>query len=375
MLAASPAERLRVLRALLGVTQEELASLSGVKQSWISQVETAAREPTADGLAAIASATDTPLGFFDVRPATVPLDSLRFRKTSAASKVVTRRVHAFYAESFRVSESLVGEGGYPMPPLPLATDEALSAQDIELWAERAREFLRVAPDSPIPHLTRSLERAGVPVAPMMLAKNLEDGEPASATGHFGISYWGGVGAPALIGLFPGSQGDRSRFTLAHELGHIVLHTYRPQAADAENEAHRFAGALLVPRHRAEETISESTTLSGFARLKATWGVSIQALIVRAADLGLIGDTRKRSLFVQLSSKGWRKNEPVAVGHESPLLLWTLLSRKYGDRPYRAASEDLAIHPTVLRSIAPSPNLTTRSVSEPEVGSVRFLKRN
>lgn len=375
MLAASRAERLRVLRALLGVTQDELAALSGVKQSWISQVETSAREPTAEGLAAIAEATGTPLGFFDVCPATIPLDSLRFRKNSTASKVVTRRVHAFYAESFRVAESLVGECDYPTPTLPLAVEPDVSADEIEDLAEMTREFLRVAPDAPIPHVTRSLERAGIPVAPMMLAKNLEEDETSSATGHFGISYWGGVGAPALVGTFPGSQGDRERFTLAHEVGHMVLHSYRPQAQDAENEAHRFAGALLVPRRRAEETISESTTLTGYARLKATWGISIQALIVRAYDLGLISDTRKRSLFVQLSSKGWRKSEPVVVGHEAPLLMWTLLSRRYGDRPYRVAAEDLAIHPTVLRSIAPSPNAKTRLSAQGEEHVVHLLKRN
>jgi hypothetical protein len=58
-------------------------------------------------------------------------------------------------------------------------------------------------------------------------QNLEEDETWSTTGHFGISYWGGVGATALIGTFPGSQGDRERFTLAHELGHMVLHSYRP----------------------------------------------------------------------------------------------------------------------------------------------------
>ncbi|MGI5502271.1 ImmA/IrrE family metallo-endopeptidase [Lentzea sp. CA-135723] len=182
-----------------------------------------------------------------------------------------------------------------------------------------------------------------------------------------------MGAPALIGCFPGSQGDRARFTLAHEAGHIVLHTFRPRAADPEGEANRFAGALLVPRQRVQESITEKTSLTDYARLKATWGVSIQALIMRAFALDLIGETRKRSLFVQLSTKGWRKNEPVAVGHEAPLLLWTLLSRRLGDRPYRSAADDLAIHPTVLRSIAPTPTKKT-GIREVSVAPVRSLNR-
>ena len=96
-MAASPGERLRILRELLCLTLEELATASGVKQSWISQVETSARDATDGGRRAIALATDTPLRFFEVRPSAVPLDSLRFRKTSSASKVMTRRVHAFKA--------------------------------------------------------------------------------------------------------------------------------------------------------------------------------------------------------------------------------------------------------------------------------------
>jgi Zn-dependent peptidase ImmA (M78 family)/plasmid maintenance system antidote protein VapI len=353
MLEASPGERLRTLRDLLGMTQAQLAQASGVAQSWISQVETQAREATDDGLRAIAKATDTPIQFFFAQPSVVPLDSLRFRKNSTASKVMTRRVHAFYSESYRVTDSILMADKYPTPPLPYAeADDNLTDEDIEDLAAQTRDALRIAPDKPIPNLTRALERSGVAVAPMVLNDASED--PPAAGGHFGVSYWGGLGDAALIGYFPGSQGDRERFTLAHEVGHLVLHTFRPRVKDAEDEANRFAGALLIPRSRAEENISERMTLTDYARMKATWGISMQALILRGSALNLIGETRKKSLFVQLSAKGWRRREPVEVGHEFPLLLWTLLSRRYGTRPYRTAAERLAIHPTVLRSIAPTP---------------------
>lgn len=357
MLAVSPGERLRTLRDLLGLTQEQLAKMSGVKQSWISQVETSTRDATDEGLRAIAEATDTPFAFFSVQPSTVPLDSLRFRKRASASAVMTRRVHTFFAESYRVNEMLLTSENYPTPPLPYATADNLEQDDIEELAARTRVALRLAPDKPIPHLTRALERAGVSVAPLVLTDAPEDG--SSSGSHFGASYWGGIGEAAFIGYFPGHQGDRERFTLAHEIGHLVLHTFRPRAVDAEREADRFAGALLVPRDRAQESISERNNLSDYTRLKANWGVSIQAMIQRGYALGLVGETRRRSLFVQLSSKGWRKQEPVHVGREAPLLLWTLMRRRYGPKPYRAAAEELAVPPTMLRSIAPTPD-TARS---------------
>jgi Zn-dependent peptidase ImmA (M78 family) len=323
----------------------------------------------------IAEATGTPLKFFYVQSSTIPLDSLRFRKLASASKITTRRIHAFYGESYRVADDLLGAGNYPPAPLPYASGEALSDDDVENFASLTREALRLAPDKPIPHLTRSLERAGIAAAPIVLT-DFDAGELGSTGHHFGVSYWGGIGEIALIGYFPGEQGDRDRFTMAHELGHLVLHTFRPHCQDAEGEANRFAAALLVPRDRAITDISERLSLAGFARLKATWGLSIQALIMRGSALGLIGEVRKRSLFVQLSQQGWRKHEPVLVGQERPLLLWTLLSRRFGDRPYHSAADELAIHPVVLRSIAPTPQPREPQppVREPAVVPMKFRPR-
>jgi Zn-dependent peptidase ImmA (M78 family)/DNA-binding transcriptional regulator YdaS (Cro superfamily) len=371
MLATAPGERIRTLRELLGLTQVRLATVAGVAQSWLSDVETGNREADPAHVQSIASATSTPLSFFYVRPTVVPLDSLRFRKLASASKITTRRIHAFYGESYRVAEDLIQESKYPPATLPYLSEQQLRAADIEYFADLTRRSLRLAPDKPIPHLTRVLERAGIATAPIVLT-DFDSGEIGSSGHHFGVSYWGGVGESALIGYFPGSQGDRDRFTIAHELGHLVLHTFRPQSPDPEREANQFAAALLIPKNRAFSDISERTTITGYARLKATWGVSIQALIMRAASLGVIGETRKRSLFVQLSQYGWRKNEPVTVGQESPLLLWTLLTRRFGERPYRPAAESLAIPPVVLRSIAPTPTATERDDHRSGGGDVARL---
>ncbi len=357
MLEAAPGERLRTLRELLGLTQTQLAEVTHLRQSWISDVENSRREPTFDELTHIATSTSTPVKFFYVQPSSVPLDSLRFRKFASASKIAERRIHAFYGESYRVTDTVLCTERYPTPPLPFATAPEVSQDDIEEMAQATRQALRLAPEKPIPHVTRALERGGVAVAPLAF-KDFISEEDTATTGHFGVSYWGGVGAVALVGYFPGRQGDRDRYTLGHELGHLVLHTFRPRVADAESEANRFAGAFLVPRDRAIEEISEHLSLSDYARLKAKWGVSIQALIMRGRALGVLGDTRHRSLFVQLSAKGWRKNEPVTVGQEEPLLLWTILRRRYGSKPYLQAADDLAIPPTVLRSIAPTPRRAT-----------------
>ncbi|MBO2459862.1 helix-turn-helix domain-containing protein [Actinomadura violacea] len=370
VLTASAGERLRTLRELFGLTQIELSRLSGVSQAWISKLENNDGDPGPGMLELIADATGTPVKFFDVSPSTVPLDSLRFRKTASASKKMTKRIHALYGESYRVTEQLV-QDTYPAPPLPFATEDELDQEQIETLAMATREALRLAPDKPVPHLTRALERAGVAVAPISLTG--PGGEtPITSGKHFGVSYWGGPGEAALIGYFTGS-GDRDRFTLAHELGHLVLHTFRPRCADPEREAHQFAGAFLLPYQRAVEEFAGRLTLTSLAHKKAAWGVSIQALIMRAAAVDAIDEPRRQSLFVQLNHRGWRKEEPVTVGHEHPLLLWKLLSQRYGDKPYRLASDELAIPPAILRSIAPTP-APTGPATGPRPGRVTQLRR-
>jgi transcriptional regulator with XRE-family HTH domain len=92
MLEVSPGERLRTLRELLGLTQTQLAHVTSLRQSWISDVENSRREPTGHELETVAAATGTPVRFFFVGPSSVPRDSLQFRKSASASKIATSSV-------------------------------------------------------------------------------------------------------------------------------------------------------------------------------------------------------------------------------------------------------------------------------------------
>jgi Zn-dependent peptidase ImmA (M78 family) len=347
-------ERIRALRCLLNITQVELANTTGFSQSLISQVENGTKLATDELLDAISSATGTPRRFFDVIPPDLPLATLRFRKLATAKRTNTRRIEALLTESYRITLELFNLFPQSYPSLPTATKN-VSISDIEALAAESREALGIGHDGPIGHVTRAFERSGIAVAPMVLTG--EDTEQEGTIGHFGVSCWPGTYEPAFVGYFPSSAGDRQRYTLAHELGHIVLHSKRRIVEDPEGEANRFAGAFLLPSSRAVEAMSVShLTLSDFAHLKAYWGVSIQALIMRGAQLGLIDEARKISLFKQIACRGWRRQEPVRVYSEEPTLLWRLLLNRFGAQAiYSRASEDLGIHALILRSIAPWPS--------------------
>lgn len=353
----SAAERLRTLREMNGWTQADLASASGVSQAQISSIEKLRREATPEVLEKIADATGAPRSFFSVAPSDAPSDSLHFRKNKTAPIRLTNQVKAFFREGHRVSSALLEGIAFPVGHLPAADARAsvVGQEDIEEISKAARQALGIDEQAAIPNLTRALERAGSAVFRMSLP-GVEEGSVVGK-GHFGISYWGGPGERPVIGYFSGS-GDRDRFTIAHEVGHVVLHAFRAPGDEAESEAHRFAGALLLPRERAEELITARTSLDEYGRIKATFGLSMQASIMRGFALGLIDDGRKKSLMIQLSQRGWRTTEPVRVPHENPMLLGKALVAQWPEKPYLSASQALGVHPQVLRSLAPTPSKST-----------------
>lgn len=352
MTAPFAGDRVRSARRLNGLTQAQLADATGFSQSYVSDVERAVEIASDAFIDSVATATHSPRSFFDAAPVHLPEGSLKHRKRSSATQV--KRVLVLYEEVYRVAERLILDSGYRLPDLPMPTSRDLTAVDIESIAVDAREALNLSPDAPIPHVTRALERGGVAVAPLAIPDARNESADDVAAGHQGLSSWTGLGRPQVIGVFAGLPGDRLRFTLAHELGHLILHGRRHDLddRDAEIEAHRFAGAFLMPAHAADEAFVGPLTLRHFGRLKAAWGIAIQALVIRAADRDLLTPERKQSLFRQISVRGWRLNEPVPVEVESPVLLRQLVEARFGDISAQKVADRVGLPPLVLRTMIP-----------------------
>jgi Zn-dependent peptidase ImmA (M78 family) len=118
---------------------------------------------------------------------------------------------------------------------------------------------------------------------------------------------------------------RQRFDVAHELGHLIMHSdAEPGGRVVEDQAHRFAAELLMPADQIRELLP--TTMGGnvwrtLARLKEQWGVSIQALLYRARWLGRLSDVSYRNAITTISARGWRRSEPGLISAiEQPSLL-------------------------------------------------------
>jgi Zn-dependent peptidase ImmA (M78 family)/DNA-binding XRE family transcriptional regulator len=177
------------------------------------------------------------------------------------------------------------------------------------------------------------------------------------TNHLdGISFRS-EGLPPLFFMNRDVPGERFRFSLAHELGHIILHGVPSDDEKMEEEAHRFAAAFLMPAAEIRPYLT-TPKLSAFARVKAFWKVSIKALIKRAHDLKLITDNQYRWLNVQYS-KSFRAGEPNSIPLESPSRLRVMVEYHLTNLGYNLTelARLLSVHVEDLeRAYAPHPGL-------------------
>ena len=172
-------------------------------------------------------------------------------------------------------------------------------ESTDLIAETVRAHWKM-PSGPVRNLTRLMERAGIVIG-------FSDFRGAAVSG---VTF-SAPGFPPLILINRDHPADRLRFTLAHELGHLVMHRF--PTAEMENEANQFASAFLLPPHEIEDVLhGRKITLALLASLKMEWRVSMQSILMAARHQGFLSDSQNRYLWQQLSSRGWRMREPASL---------------------------------------------------------------
>ena len=125
------------------------------------------------------------------------------------------------------------------------------------------------------------------------------------------------------------SGPRSRYDAAHELGHLVLHrSIDPRHIEnkrtfkvIEDQAHRFAGAFMLPALAFSNDFSVAN-LDAFRALKPKWKVSVAMMVYRSIELGLVEKEQARRLWINRTRRGWRLKEPLddRLPIEKPRLL-------------------------------------------------------
>jgi len=332
----------RILRRLTGKAVLGEMGWKGARQTRLEQAEvTALDAETAERLAGVLR---FPLEFFTTPPVSrVGAANLLFRAPKSTSATEKEYLAQFAAAVGDFLEELNVRSQLPPVKLP-ALDRGA---DITAAAGAARARLGIDADVPIPYLTYELERAGVAVV-MRARHTKSSGElnwaptDAAREKHVGYSTRvGEYGDRPLIVLRALDSWERIRWTVAHELGHLLLHADGVDSEDQEEQASRFASELLAPAAAIAGEVPKVVSLHNLVPLKLKWGISLGALLRHLSESGLIDSHRydmlRRQLYTRINpatGHTWGRTEPGwdARVPEQPRLL-----AKWVERCFHATS--------------------------------------
>lgn len=318
--------RIKQARRAAGLSLRALAERAGVTAMAISKYETGKSTPSSRVLLSLSKALGVRTEYF-FRPVKVELQEVKHRKHSRLPKKALQQIEGDVKEQlerFVELEQLLPNG--PLQAFKLPGNLVASVRgpdDIEILAQQLRESWNLGVD-PIPVLTDMLEERGIKVFQSQAITERFDGMAATVDG-----------IPVIV-IGRGWPGDRQRFTLVHELGHLVLKGRLPPDLDEEAAANRFAGAFLAPANEVRKELGEKRTWlepRELEVLKKTYGLSMQGWMRRAKDLGILPDTHYVAMRKFFSARGWNKTEPGdRYPPERPQLFEQLV--------YRALAQDL-----------------------------------
>lgn len=296
-------------REAKGWNQTHLAGLLGVTQGYLSKVESGNAEVGEDLLAKLAEHLETPASLFSHVgfTSTIEVTCLHHRRRASTMSAPTKKRIEALARLTRISVEELMKGVRVISDHPL---ERPSESDVPPadFAHAAREHFGI-PDGPVNDLLTYVERAGVIVVRRPLGTAAQDA----------VSTWPDGGVPMMV-VNSGLSPDRERFTIAHELGHLVMHG--APGDDQEEQANQFASELLAPADQIRADLSGlgRRDMGRLMQLKTKWGLSVAALTRRARDIGELSEDDYRGYQIQLTKLGWRQVEPGHVPAEEATLV-------------------------------------------------------
>lgn len=330
-------KRLTEAREAVAMSMSALAEECDLSPAAISAFESARRKPSSETVRILAQKLDVPFRYLvKERPFPVVAEGAVFFRstTTARTRREQKRRSRLARWSYEVSAWIDKYVDLPVSNLPepeslgLPESGEYDEEDIEQAAYSLREYWKLTM-GPIPQLIDLLEANGVFVVRQDLKNRKLDAFSQIINGR------------PMVFLGNSTSAVRSRFDAAHELAHLILHQQLSQEDISEptilkrieQEANLFAAAFLLP----EQTLAQELyglTLGSFQILKKRWLVSMQAIIYRCQQIGALDADQSRSLFIQISSKGWRTKEPLddVIEHENsalPRQAWELIASHPG----------------------------------------------
>jgi Zn-dependent peptidase ImmA (M78 family)/DNA-binding XRE family transcriptional regulator len=323
-------DRIRQARLAAGLTLDALGEKVGVTHTAIQKYEKGVLNPPSSQLLKLARACGTRVEYF-FRTREVELLEPEFRRLATFGKTAQEALKIKAVDLIERRVELLGF--FPESPilrfeapegLPLRVDDL---DELENFADHVREAWKLGLN-PIGDLTDTLETLGLLVIVVDEANPEFSGLTATARTSDGRTY-------PIVAVSSRWPGDRQRFTLAHELGHLLLSGRLAAGINEEKACDRFAGAFLAPKAAVVQLLGHvrrGIEWQELFALKHEFGLSMAGWLQRAKQCGVLTEAAHLALWKRFSSKGWRKNEPgEPVPREHPRLFEQLVYRALGEQ--------------------------------------------
>lgn len=301
------AERLIRARKAAGLSMSALAAEVGISANAIKKYEHGEAMPTSGNLLKLAKALGVRTEYF-FRPLKVDLQGVEYRKRASTSKKLLDRIDGDVmdqAERWAELLDLYPDSVKPVSSFSLPEElprKVTSPEQIEEIATLMRSAWALGLN-PIPEMIDTLESKGIMVISTDVEVNKKFDGLAGATGS----------TPVIV-ISTHQPGDRQRFTLAHELGHLVLNGRLGSDMGEEKACNHFAGAFLLPKQALLEHLGERRSAiepRELLMLKHEFGVSMMAILVRVGQCGVIPESLQKRYYMAFNRRGWRTEEPGA----------------------------------------------------------------
>jgi Zn-dependent peptidase ImmA (M78 family)/transcriptional regulator with XRE-family HTH domain len=328
--ATSIGIRIQRARKATGLSLRALADALGVSHTLIDKYEAGTITPNSQQIIGLSKRLGVKVEYF-LRPATLTALSVGYRQKSRQSAKDQHRVEAGVLDIAERRFEL--ERLFPAPPtaayalpkgLPATVNDMAG---VEALAEQVRHAWNLGQD-PIGSMVDVLESHGIRVFPTSGCEKKFDGLMMKLNA-------GDAGKWPIILLDDQWPGDRQRFTLAHELGHLLLEGRLASTLKEESACNRFAGAFLLPTGVLRQNLGERRTHlepRELYLLKRAYGASMACVAYRAKDVGIINDAYMTAIMRDWHQRGWDKREPGEPFPSEP-------PRFFEHLVYRALAED------------------------------------
>ncbi|MFC0268546.1 helix-turn-helix domain-containing protein [Kushneria aurantia] len=315
---------LEIARERRGLTKKELAVKAGLTPEHLTRVIKGKHIPDDAAIGSLAAALEYPKSFFLDEPSDqLVQENVSFRNLS--SLTARDRNRAIQAGTLALALNDWMNKNFSLPTFKLA-DERF--EDPAVAAHALRSYWGIG-NRPIPNLLKLLEMKGMRIFSLDRDNSMVDA----------YSFY--RGSQPYIMLNNSKSAERSRFNLAHELGHLIMHMHIGSDGEASNpdakenhpdnirrqekEADQFASNFLMPPEDVKDHLPIVRNLDQLIDAKKRWRVSVAALARKCFDLGILTDWRYRAICQEISVRGYRRNEPEEIEKERSVILEKMLN--------------------------------------------------